>query len=108
MRTSHASVLPDNVRNTGTPTATPTQASHVVMVVKDTEPQFAGTRVAPNYVTLHGFAGDATARLVRPAQARAKAGAEAGAGQHKVEFLGDSITAGFDNQCDIPGSPRGT
>ena len=27
--------------------------------------------------------------------------------KHKVEFLGDSITAGFDNQCDIKGSPKG-
>ena len=75
--------------------------THVVMIVKDTEPQFAGTRVKPNYVTFHGFSGESSAaRLVAPAR-------QSGPQQHKVEFLGDSITAGFDNQCDIPGSPKG-
>ena len=55
--------------------------------------------MAPNYITFHGFSGDAGAKLV-PRVPRSSP-------QHKVEFLGDSITAGFDNQCDIPGSPKG-
>jgi hypothetical protein len=77
-------------------------ANHAVMIVKDTEPQFAGTRVKPNYVTFHGFSGDSSAtRLVEPAHQSSSPP------QRKVEFLGDSITAGFDNQCDIPGSPKG-
>ena len=75
-------------------------AANVVTLVKDTEPQFAGTTVAPNAITFHGFSGDSSAaRLLAPVP-RARA-------QHKIEFLGDSITAGFDNTCDIPGSPKG-
>ena len=90
-----------------------TDATYEVTVVKDTEPQFAGTAVKPNAVTFHGFQGDASgaARLVRRPQrrstAQAAAAAAAAAAPHKVEFLGDSITAGFDNQCDIPGAPTG-
>lgn len=72
---------------------------HAVTITKDTEPQFAGTQVEPNYITFHGFSGDdSSARLIAP-------GLVEYSPQHKVEFLGDSITAGFDNQCDIPGSP---
>lgn len=76
-------------------------AAHTVSVFKDTEPQFAATTVEPNYVTFHGFRGDTGARLVAPPAHKTP---EA---PHKLEFLGDSITAGFDNQCDIPGSPLG-
>jgi len=75
-------------------------APHEVIIVKDTEPQFAGTAVQQNYVTFHGFSGDAGARLVAPALVESPP-------QHMVEFLGDSITAGFDNQCDIPNAPKG-
>ena len=73
--------------------------AHAVTIFKDTEPQFSGTRVAPNFVTFHGFSGDSGARLLAPVPRSSP--------QHRVEFLGDSITAGFDNQCDIPGSPKG-
>ena len=53
-------------------------------------------------MTFHGFVGDdSSARLVAPAAL------EKASPPRKVEFLGDSITAGFDNQCDIPGSPKG-
>jgi hypothetical protein len=72
--------------------------THTVSIFKDTEPQFAGTTVKPNYITFHGFSGDSSARLLAPALQ---------ASPRKIEFLGDSITAGFDNQCDIPGSPKG-
>ena len=80
-------------------------ASHAVTITKDTEPgghmnQSSGT-MASNYLAFHGFSGDATARLLPP---RAASAART---QHKVEFLGDSITAGFDNQCDVPGAPQG-
>ena len=77
------------------------EAVHTVTIVKDTEPQFAGTTVEPNYISFYGLSGDdARARLVAPSLIETSA-------LHKVEFLGDSITAGFDNQCDIPGAPRG-
>ena len=63
-----------------------------VTIFKDSEPCFAGTRVQPNYVTFHGFIGDDGAQLhTQPDPEPA----------HKIEFLGDSITAGFDNCCDV-------
>ena len=74
-------------------------------IFKDTEPNFAAKPsplVVPNYVTFHGFSGDSSARLLAPVKAHGQSPP-----QHKVEFLGDSITAGFDNTCDIPGSPKG-
>lgn len=79
-------------------------ATHAVTISKDTEPgghmnQSSGV-MDPNYITFHGFSGDSTARLLPSAL-------EASAPAHKVEFLGDSILAGFDNQCDIPGAPKG-
>jgi hypothetical protein len=78
-------------------------AVHSVTIVKDTEPQFAGTTVMPNFISFFGFSGDnANARLV--AQPTLASSAPQ---QHRVEFLGDSITAGFDDLCDIPGSPKG-
>ena len=75
-------------------------AVHAITIVKDTEPQFAGTKVEPNFITFHGFSSeDAGARLVTPVPGPSS--------RNRVEFLGDSITAGFDNQCDIPGAPKG-
>lgn len=70
----------------------------MVSIFKDSEPQFAGTVVQPNYITFHGFGGETSAQLVAPVTQ---------ASSRRIEFLGDSITAGFDNQCDIPGSPKG-
>ena len=74
-------------------------ATHAVAITKDTEPggQMNHTSgvMASNYITFHGFSGDSTARML-PALVSS-------APQHTVEFLGDSITAGFDNQCDVPG-----
>ena len=78
-------------------------SSHAVSIFKDTEPNFAakpGPGAMPNYVTFHGFSGDSSARLLAPVKPQSPP-------QHKLEFLGDSITAGFDNTCDIPGSPKG-
>eukprot|EP01046_Picozoa_sp_COSAG06_P002655 COSAG06_NODE_96_length_24336_cov_75.057845_2_plen_498_part_00 len=84
-------------------------ATHAVTIFKDTEPggrmnQSSGV-MASNYITFHGFSGDSTARLLPPPALRASATPPAA--PHRVEFLGDSITAGFDNQCDIPGAPEG-
>jgi hypothetical protein len=80
--------------------------THAITISKDTEPgghmNKSSGMMDSNYITFHGFSGDsATARLLPPVL-------EASAtSEHKVEFLGDSITAGFDNQCDIPGAPKG-
>eukprot|EP01051_Picozoa_sp_SAG22_P003804 SAG22_NODE_190_length_15715_cov_21.164980_6_plen_288_part_00 len=73
------------------------------MNAKDTEPgghmnQSSGV-MASSYITFHGFSGDSTARLLPSAPEASATSA------HNVEFLGDSILAGFDNQCDIPGAP---
>ena len=74
--------------------------NYSVTIVKDTEPSFATTDIKmPNYITFHGFSGDSSARLLPVAQSSPS--------QHRVEFLGDSITAGFDNQCDIVDAPKG-
>jgi len=82
-----------------TPGSLTATKAYTVKIFKDTEPQFAGTLVKPNYITFHGFSGDLGAELMkRPRQSTP---------QRKLEFLGDSITAGFDNQCDIPDSPKG-
>ena len=80
-------------------------ATHAVTISKDSEPgghmnQSSG-KMDANYITFHGFSGDPTARLL-PAPAL-----ESSAPRRRVEFLGDSITAGFDNQCDIPSAPKG-
>jgi len=78
-------------------------ATHAVTISKDSEPgghmNVSSGKMDPNYITFHGFSGDPTARLMPLA--------ESSPPQRRVEFLGDSITAGFDNQCDIPGAPRG-
>jgi hypothetical protein len=75
--------------------------AHAVSIFKDTEPSFATTAVKmPNYITFHGFSGDDSSAQLLPPPVQSLP-------KHKVEFLGDSITAGFDNQCDIPGSPKG-
>ena len=81
-------------------------ATHAVTIFKDTEPggrmnQSSGV-MASNYITFHGFSGDSTARLLPPTRGASATPA------HKVEFLGDSITAGFDNMCDIPAAPTGS
>ena len=81
------------------PSGLDASAAHSVTIFKDTEPSFATTVIEmPNYITFHGFSGDPSARLLPVV--------ESSAPKHKVEFLGDSITAGFDNQCDIPDAPK--
>ena len=68
-----------------------------VVVFKNTESQFSEPYVASNYITLHALAGakDAALEDLPPSPKR------------KIEFLGDSIAAGFCNKAD-PCLPRNT
>ncbi|CAE7037646.1 celE [Symbiodinium natans] len=66
-----------------------------VVIVKNTEPQFSEPYVASNFLTLHGFRGSEEAQLEEvPALP-----------ERRIEFLGDSIAAGFCNNAN-PCLPR--
>ena len=69
------------------------KATYDVLIVKETEAQFSATKVVENYVTLHGFEGDDTMQVSLPKILTKK--------RRKIEFLGDSITAGFCNMCKV-------
>ncbi len=72
-------------------------AATPVVVFKSTEAQWNSLLPAPNYVTFHGFK-EPEAALPTPPHRR-----------KRIEFLGDSITAGFCNLCfddgGIPNTP---
>lgn len=84
----------------------PTTA-HTVVVIKASEARLTGCNpsegkhrapsrvVAPNYVTLFGFQGTEGMRLVAPPQPPAR----------RIEFIGDSVTAGLCNLCRVAHSP---
>ena len=65
---------------------------HEVVIEKTSEPAFNTRDVAPDYVGFVGFTGASTISVSRPRSSR------------RVEFLGDSITAGFCNLCDTAAS----
>ena len=62
-----------------------------ILIFKETEAQFSDTKVTPNYITFYRFAGDSGMRILPPVKEKKK----------KIEFLGDSITAGFCNMCQV-------
>merc|ERR1712025_1317203 len=55
---------------------------------KATGPKWNNLTVTPNYVTFRSFSGDAALQLRRPEEPR-----------RRIEFVGDSITAGYCNLC---------
>uniref|UniRef100_A0A7S4UA24 SGNH hydrolase-type esterase domain-containing protein n=1 Tax=Alexandrium monilatum TaxID=311494 RepID=A0A7S4UA24_9DINO len=63
--------------------------THEVAIFKNTEPQFNSKYVVPNYVTVHAFTGSSGMTLAQPSKPP----------RWKVEFLGDSITAGYCNSA---------
>ena len=74
--------------------------SYSISIVKITEAQFNALVPQPNYVTLHGFEVDETGRLLAnnvPSRAMTR----------KIEFIGDSITAGYCNLCNTVDSTPG-
>ncbi len=67
---------------------------HVILLVKITEAQWNDRDVSPNYLVLSGFLLDAGSTLPAPALPT-----------RRIEFVGDSITAGYCNLCQVdPGS----
>ena len=81
--------------------ATLPAGTHQVRIIKATEADWNGGSPVPNYVTFHGMT------------ATSKGGTEQSDGKalvtvmappalptRKIEFLGDSITAGYCNQCE--------
>lgn len=68
--------------------STPAQADevHTVRIFKATEAMWNSLQPQPNYVSFHGFEAPAITKAT-PAAAK------------RIEFLGDSITAGFCNLC---------
>eukprot|EP01051_Picozoa_sp_SAG22_P016873 SAG22_NODE_2482_length_2526_cov_1.823651_3_plen_251_part_00 len=80
--------------------------SHAIRVLKATEADWNGGSPVPNYITFYGIAADGGGE---------EDAAAAGGGElvatlapppplptRKIEFLGDSITAGFCNECLAP------
>jgi len=66
---------------------------HHVRIMKTSEPEWNTREPSPNWITLHGVSVD-TGRIEPPRKPRRKL---------RLEFIGDSITAGYCNLCDGPG-----
>ena len=66
-------------------------SSHRIDVFKCSEAQWNGKTVAPNYVSLHGLdcTGDRDIDVTKSTPP-----------QRRIEFIGDSITAGYCNLCE--------
>ena len=81
--------------------ATPLPAgTHSVRVLKATEADWNGGSPVANFVTFHGFSVPAAVDGTVAVYAAAPPPRPA----RRVEFLGDSITAGFCNECKTPPS----
>ena len=66
--------------------------THEIRVFKATEPQWVARVPAPNWVTFHGIVLN-SGEVLPPARARPT---------RRLEFVGDSITAGYCNLCVGP------
>ena len=78
-------------------------ATHEIELVKSSEGQHDWPPVGrwePNYVTLHGFDGDEMLAIVDPEPRDVRSGRPEPAQQRRIEFLGDSVTAGYCNLCE--------
>jgi hypothetical protein len=84
-------------------------SSHDVTVVKSTEAMWNSLDPEPNYMTLYGveLSGPSSPSVMVTSKARSKKGALLSSSR-KLEFLGDSITAGYCNLChEQPAYPTG-
>jgi len=68
--------------------------AHEIRIMKTSEPEWNDREPSPNWVTFHGLTLDA-GNVSAPSTPRR---------QRRVEFIGDSITAGYCNLC--PGASR--
>jgi hypothetical protein len=66
-------------------------ATHTVVIEKSTEPKWNSLKPTENTVRFVGFDGPPNMKLAAPPLPK-----------RRIEFLGDSITAGFCNLCDHP------
>jgi len=69
------------------------QDAHEIRIVKTTEPEWNDREPSPNWITFHGLSLDA-GKIAAPSASRP---------QRRIEFIGDSITAGYCNLCKGPG-----
>merc|ERR1711937_462476 len=70
-----------------------TKDAHEIRIMKTTEPEWNDREPSPNWVTFHGLRLDAGSIIAPSAPRR----------QRRIEFIGDSITAGYCNLCQGPG-----
>ena len=76
------------------------KGQHDIRILKATEAQWNGGSPTPNYMTFSGFQVNAT--VTDTANFVAHTVAPPPLPTRKIEFLGDSITAGFCNECKHP------
>jgi len=69
------------------------QGAHDIRIMKTTEPEWNDREPSPNWITFYGLSLDA-GKIAAPSAARP---------QRRIEFIGDSITAGYCNLCKGPG-----
>jgi len=69
------------------------QGAHDIRIVKTTEPEWNDREPSPNWITFHGLRLDG-GNTAPPSADRP---------QRRIEFIGDSITAGYCNLCKGPG-----
>ena len=74
--------------------------THEIRIFKATEADWNGGSPAPNYLTFYGLSSTA----LEPAAAPAVLAPPPPLPTRKIEFLGDSITAGFCNMCETQAS----
>ena len=74
--------------------------THEIRIFKATEADWNGGSPAPNYLTFYGLSSTA----LEPAAAPAVLVPPPPLPTRKIEFLGDSITAGFCNMCETQAS----
>merc|ERR1719469_973958 len=68
-------------------------AAHEIRIMKTTEPERNDREPSPNWGTFHGLSLD-SGSVTSPSKPRR---------QRRIEFIGDSITAGYCNLCKGPG-----
>lgn len=86
---------------------------YTVRILKVTEAQWNAGTPTPNYITFHGFQIESTSLTIAPEKRNTLISTSPSPillsspplPKRKIEFLGDSITAGFCNLCQYNSSP---
>lgn len=69
------------------------QGAHEIRIMKTTEPEWNDREPSPNWLTFHGLSLDAGSVAASSIPQK----------KRRIEFIGDSITAGYCNLCKGPG-----